>query len=162
MQNGGGALIPLLFLETARISPQGVWHYQVEGFSGNIPHMFLINKLWDPILKLAFQTCFSNPWHSIHVSHAPRHAWARWVAKNRSDHTALWLVDITGYKTGVVGIGHQCGVWVEEKAKCSDSSTSFILQSTLKKTGRPITRFRGADPTHQSAGHQVRELVDLG
>ena len=31
-----------------------------------------------------------------------------------------------------------------------------------KKKGRPVTRFRGADPTHLPAGHQVMELVDLG
>ena len=31
-----------------------------------------------------------------------------WVAKNISDHIALWLVDIPGYKTGVMRIGHQC------------------------------------------------------
>ena len=60
-RNGAGTLIPLLFLETARIYPQGCWHNQVEGFSWNIPHMFLINKLWDPIHALAFQTCFPCP-----------------------------------------------------------------------------------------------------
>ena len=60
-RNGAGTLIPLLFSETARIYPQGCWHYQVEGFSWNIPHMFLINKLWDPIHALAFQTCFPCP-----------------------------------------------------------------------------------------------------
>ena len=32
----------------------------------------------------------------------------------------------------------------------------------IKKNGRPVTRFRGADPTQLSAGHQVMELVDLG
>ena len=31
-----------------------------------------------------------------------------------------------------------------------------------KKKARPVTRFRGADPTQPSAGHQVMELVDLG
>ena len=31
-----------------------------------------------------------------------------------------------------------------------------------KKNGRPVTRFRGVDPTQLSADHQVMELVDLG
>ena len=74
---------------------------------------------------LTLQTCFSCP-------HACIGMLAFVGSQNRSDHTALWLVDITVYKTGVVRIGHQCGVWVEEKATGSDSSTSFILHGTLK------------------------------
>ena len=75
-KTGGGRLIPLLFLETAGISPQGCWHYQVEGFSWNIlcfsstsfgiPSMHWHSKhvsyiLWHPGHAL---------WHSRHVSHA--------------------------------------------------------------------------------------------
>ena len=48
-------------------------------------------------------------------------------------------------------------------------SNSRVLYSTVKKkkkkkkkNGRPVTGFRGADPTQPSAGHQVKELVDLG
>ena len=74
---------------------------------------------------LTLQTCFPCPQACIGML-------ATVGSQNRSDHTALWLVDITGYKTGVVRIGHQCGVWVEEKATGSDSSTSFILHGTLK------------------------------
>ena len=33
----------------------GCNHLEVEGFSGNIPYMFLIKKLWEPIHELAFQ-----------------------------------------------------------------------------------------------------------
>ena len=53
-----------------------------------------------------------------------------WVAKNKSDHSALWLVDISGYKTGVVRIGIRVSAASEEKATSSDSSTSFILRQT--------------------------------
>ena len=41
-------------------------------------------------------------------------------------------------------------------------NNSRLLQSIVKKNGRPVTGFRGADPTQPSAGHQVMELVDLG
>ena len=64
-----------LSLETGRISPQDCWHFQVEGFSGNIPHMFLIS-LHSHSQALAFHACFSRPWHS-------RHIYQRW-AKNRT------------------------------------------------------------------------------
>ena len=58
-----------------------------------------------------------------------RHVQA-WVAKNRSDHSALWLLNISGYKTGVVRIGIRVSTASEEEATSSDSSTSFILRQT--------------------------------
>ena len=61
------------------------------------------------------------------------------------------------------------------RARVVSSETRFsptmTLYSTMilgycriqfKKNGSPVTRFRGADPTQPSAGHQVMELVDLG
>ena len=58
-----------------------------------------------------------------------RHVQA-WVAKNRSDHTALWLFDITGYKTGVVRIGHQ---WVKRKQQAvTTAPTPFSRVQFLK------------------------------
>ena len=38
-------------------------------------------------------------------------AWNFPRPKNRSDHTALWLVDISGYKLGVVRIGVSVATW---------------------------------------------------
>ena len=68
--NGAGTLITSIITHTALISPQDCWYFQVEGFSGNILHMFLSNKLWGPIHALAFQTCFScPPGMSRHVCH---------------------------------------------------------------------------------------------
>ena len=57
-------------------------------------------------------------------------AWDFPRPKNRSDHTALWLVDISGYKLGVVRIDISASTDSEKEAMSSDSSTSFILQQT--------------------------------
>ena len=63
------------------------------------------------------------------------------------------------------------------KARVDSSQTRFSPTMTLYftmilgycrvqlkkiKNGRHVTRFRGADPTQPSAGHQVMELVHLG
>ena len=140
-KNGVGTLIPMLILETAGISPQVSWHYQVEGFFWNILFMFLINKLWDPIHALAFQTCFLYPLTSWAcpltfqtcfpcLSGMLRYACLSGLGISqdlKKDLTTLlsdWSTSlISGYKLGVVRIGISvatdskeetvaaCGLW---------------------------------------------------
>ena len=82
---------------------------EINGWFPNIPDTFPISSYIPGMFPMPFDISDMFPMPSRRVQTClPQGAWDFRRPKNRSDHIALWLVDISGYKTGVVRIGHQC------------------------------------------------------
>ena len=95
--NGGGFLIPLS--SPIQISPHDCWHFQVEGFSGHTPPYVLHQQALGThphSHTTAFQTCFSWPWYSRHVSHALQACpgMSNWNSPGSKNRTMMWEIHV--------------------------------------------------------------------